>query len=717
MNIKRKQTKISGLSAWAFMSSVTMPVWAEDTLDNYLHPLLSLPDPILVGLLAGLFSVVFLLLLLAYNRWLAVTPSSKKSWYALITGAITGVMVGVLVANIRKEAIEKQVKTMPPTAAGRSVQRDVGVLVDLLETPDANEVAGLKLKMPLKVMPGRARHAQVNINAADADTLNLNLFDDVFLVAIRDRIEKSDKGYALWIGHIEDDETSQVVLAFKGKVMMGTVDTQGKSFEIVYVSGNTHAVRELDLKKVPEKYEPDNMASLTDDNATMVGLAGETTSTTTGTVATGGVATGEVIDLLVVYTPQARINAGGISGIETKILNAVANANQSYLNSQVNMSLNLVAMSELNYVETGIMTTSLSNLRSKTDGVIDEVHVLRDQYLADQVAFITADSDYCGIAPIMTSSWINTNFAANAFVLVHDDSKFVCLGNNTLAHELGHNQGNAHNIENATNQPGAYPDSYGYRVSGVFRDVMSYVSAVYEPRIPYFSNPNVLFNGQSIGLLGSADIARSMNATAPIVASFRVPPSATVPNAPTGLAAKVVSTSNIDLTWLDNAADETGYYLQRSLDSVTWTLIATLGSNAVSFTDSALLSGTTYYYRVYAYNSLGNSGYSSVAKATTNVDVTLQTVDSIAPLINFSNPIQGSKVNSTSQSVNVSATDNVGVKSLQLYIDNKLVSSTNASSLSYTWNTKRVASGNHNIMSKAGDAAGNTNTFSITVTK
>ncbi|MGZ4959600.1 MAG: Ig-like domain-containing protein, partial [Methylomonas sp.] len=69
------------------------------------------------------------------------------------------------------------------------------------------------------------------------------------------------------------------------------------------------------------------------------------------------------------------------------------------------------------------------------------------------------------------------------------------------------------------------------------------------------------------------------------------------------------------------------------------------------------------------------------------------------------------------QSINISATDNVGVQSLNLYIDGKLVSSSNSSALSYSWNTKKAKAGSHTLNAQAKDAAGNTGSTSITVMK
>ncbi|HTL73742.1 MAG TPA: LamG-like jellyroll fold domain-containing protein [bacterium] len=89
------------------------------------------------------------------------------------------------------------------------------------------------------------------------------------------------------------------------------------------------------------------------------------------------------------------------------------------------------------------------------------------------------------------------------------------------------------------------------------------------------------------------------------------------PAAPSSLAATTISSSQINLTWSDNSTNESSFLIERSLNNVNFSQIATTGADATAYSDTGLDAGTTYYYRVRASNAGGNSPYSNVANATT----------------------------------------------------------------------------------------------------
>jgi hypothetical protein len=91
----------------------------------------------------------------------------------------------------------------------------------------------------------------------------------------------------------------------------------------------------------------------------------------------------------------------------------------------------------------------------------------------------------------------------------------------------------------------------------------------------------------------------------------------TGPTAPSMLAAGAVSSSQINLTWRDNSTNERGFRIERRLGTGAWAQIGQVGANVRTFASTGLTAGTTYSYRVLAYNTAGVSAYSNEASATT----------------------------------------------------------------------------------------------------
>lgn len=73
------------------------------------------------------------------------------------------------------------------------------------------------------------------------------------------------------------------------------------------------------------------------------------------------------------------------------------------------------------------------------------------------------------------------------------------------------------------------------------------------------------------------------------------------------LAATPVSALQMDLAWTDRATDEIGYRIYRGTDGISYVQIATVGVNGSFYSDAGLTDGTRYYYRVRAYNDIGDS--------------------------------------------------------------------------------------------------------------
>lgn len=96
-----------------------------------------------------------------------------------------------------------------------------------------------------------------------------------------------------------------------------------------------------------------------------------------------------------------------------------------------------------------------------------------------------------------------------------------------------------------------------------------------------------------------------------------------IPNAPTNLTATASNTAlQVNLTWTDNATNETGFAVERCTGAgcTDFAVIAAPGprnnTGSVSFSDTTVTLGLTYSYRVRAVGAGGSSGYSNIATVT-----------------------------------------------------------------------------------------------------
>ena len=361
--------------------------------------------------------------------------------------------------------------------------------------------------------------------------VTLNLFDIGPRTLDLDQPREHPNQTKVWRGRLRGEAGSDVTLVVHGTTMVGTILSDQRLFKIESTGGNLHRLIEIDEAALPPDNHPLVVA---DDDPNATPPTGNTSQQSDTTAAAGD----STVDLLVAYTSAAKAKEGGQAAMEALITLGVDSANQTYSNSQIAMQLRLVHMAEVTYTEPGNMNTDLTRLQNTTDGILDQVHQLRDQHKADLVALIVDNGgNSCGIAYVMTNG-PRASFASFAFSVTARD----CIANNTLAHELGHNMGNAH--DRATGGTGAFPYSYGYRDEiGKFRTIMAYACPTVScPRVKYFSNPRLLYNGRPLGIdhtinpANSADNAHSMNEVRQVVSAWRAATTdVTPPAAPAGI--------------------------------------------------------------------------------------------------------------------------------------------------------------------------------------
>lgn len=88
--------------------------------------------------------------------------------------------------------------------------------------------------------------------------------------------------------------------------------------------------------------------------------------------------------------------------------------------------------------------------------------------------------------------------------------------------------------------------------------------------------------------------------------------------------------------------------------------------------------------------------------------------DTTPPTTSITSPVSGATVSGTA-SVSASASDNVGVTSVQLLVDGAVITTSTSAPYNFSWNTTSAANGSHTLQTEAFDAAGNAG-FSAPVT-
>jgi hypothetical protein len=181
----------------------------------------------------------------------------------------------------------------------------------------------------------------------------------------------------------------------------------------------------------------------------------------------------------------------------------------------------------------------------------------------------------------------------------------------------------------------------------------------------------------------------------------------TAPTAPASLTA-TARTDGASLNWpaaTDNVAVSSYRVYRSTTNGFTpgpSNRIASV-SSGTSYVDQGVGTGT-YYYRVKAVDKAGNLGPAS-PQATSVVSG-----DTTAPTVSLTAPAAGASLSNT-VTVSASASDAVGVQSVQFQLDGQpLGAADTASPYSVSWDTKTATDGPHSLTAVARDASGNSRT-------
>ena len=217
----------------------------------------------------------------------------------------------------------------------------------------------------------------------------------------------------------------------------------------------------------------------------------------------------DIIDVLWVYTPAVLAYMGSEEEVLHQCQIAVDDTNETFSNTRLPFSVRIVGLHLTDYDETG---DYLYLLQNPNDGVMDEVHGIRDAKSADIVALITVVGS-CGVA------WVAPDNPAYGF----QECSAYCLVEewaHPFRHELGHNLGSQHYTWDTY---GYFSWSSGHRLTPNGGSEIG--TAMGGNDIPHYSNPEVHYGdvptGFPIGPDEEADNYSAFLVTVPMVADFR----------------------------------------------------------------------------------------------------------------------------------------------------------------------------------------------------
>jgi hypothetical protein len=369
-----------------------------------------------------------------------------------------------------------------------------------------------------RARPSALAAAQFGANNSQGQTVRMDFFADAQFNVTLDRVENQGADLA-WSGHIEGMDRSSATFVVSGNYITGSVNPgNGRIYQIRTADDGMQWALEIDQSRFP-KDEADSVPAIPAVPAANPGLSARDVPTAADDGAT--------IDVLVLWTPAARVAAGGLTQIQQLVQLGIAETNTAYSNSGIVQRVRLVDSEELNYTEStgGIAKDLLQIATSPT------VAALRDKYGADVVSlWVSTSESACGIGYLLADPTFSpSSLAPYGFSVAELD---CATGYYTFGHEMGHNMGAAHAKDDLNPDgsvpAGAYAYSNGYKQTigtDRFRTVMAYDCNPSCVRIQYFSNPAVTYHSMPVGIDPnsplSADNALTLNNTRTIVANFR----------------------------------------------------------------------------------------------------------------------------------------------------------------------------------------------------
>ena len=389
-----------------------------------------------------------------------------------------------------------QLFTLEPTPDRNTLQKTAtGYLATLLADPANQEIT--LVKVDPAVVSNKTQELAVTLpNGQTAQ----------FLLRDYNTITPGIEG---WVGYrpsawkqahptsaaeIDNDPFYYLSLTRDGEKLVGSVTVEGQLYRIEYVSPGQYALLKVDETKLPPSAEP-------------IELGGPAHADKT--IGKQPMSARSFIRVLFVTTNEARSK---YPNYKASLANALQDANQHMINSQVPITYEIAGYYDANHAEAGrTMAAQMHEFSNTTKGFGQEIYTLRGTLRADLASLYISGGEFCGLGKLAVDNQRN---GLSTISCVH-----------SLSHELGHNMGAHHNWE-AGDEEGNPTYMFGYRQTAVaprFSTQMSYGCSPACPRIPYYSNPRLTYQGLPLGTVRNHDVARRFNERREIVENIFPP--------------------------------------------------------------------------------------------------------------------------------------------------------------------------------------------------
>lgn len=337
----------------------------------------------------------------------------------------------------------------------------------------------------------------VTVNAslvtADTQTLSVPLNSDETVAFKLKRADPPAPGMEGWVGdalrnpdqkprsvsEVDFDPFTWISLVRKGDQLVGSMYVDGQHYRLEYIGAGQHVLIKEDASKLPAE----TAATSDPDVRSLKAAAGQVPHSAHSTIRVLFSSTNEVRERRPTYRQQ--------------LLLALQTANQYMINSQVPVTFEVAGFNDVDYCECGKTgVEQFQDFRTAGRELNTQVLQRRAELYADLVTLYT--------------SWPGTGGEASGAV-------YTIVGNYpSLGHEYGHNLGATHRWNGNPNA--GYNHGYEH-ADPKFHTIM--VTTAYA--IPYFSNPNLFYQGVRIGTFEHHDVARRFNERREEIENFYPP--------------------------------------------------------------------------------------------------------------------------------------------------------------------------------------------------